>query len=224
MNNNVGNALQQVQSTVAKTPIVSGNIWISILLILVGGLVLYLMYRLRKVEADIHDLKNTQYTDTDAERICQNTLKKPNTWEYLRDRIYDLDDQELSEQQCQLDGQCIDNDNDENHDKLNVRSVQDCGGLGLGMFGNMFSGLPGMMGVRIGMPTFNNQNFTDPQHESSATTTATIEEIDPNENQNDQENLESDKVETDSAPAVQQVQTKSVRWEDLDSNNDKVDE
>jgi hypothetical protein len=232
-------------SNASKSPLFSGNMWISVLLILVGGMVLYLMYRLRKVESEVYECKNTQYTDKETERVVQRTLHERKTWEYLRDRIYDLDDQELSETPnsvCSVSsGQCgsrasswnasdsAAGSNRQDDDEVIMNSGM-FGGMvpgfpGLAGFAGLGAGLPGMMGVHIGIPGFSGSagpGFSGPrapQQQDSGSGTI-IEEV----NEDEDNDFEDSKDEDLEEPESDDSKKPRVRWEDLENDANKIDE
>lgn len=241
MSNTASTALQGLSqgtvstSTASKSPLFSGNMWVSVLLILVGGLVLYLMYRLRKVESEVYECKNAQYTDKETERVVQRTLHERKTWEYLRDRIYDLDDQELSETPnsvCSISSGAAANRQDDDDEVI----------MNSGMFGGMlpglgsgfsslpglsgFAGLPGMMGVHIGLPGFSgaaSHGPRAPQQGHGSGSGTIIEEVNEDED-NDDSNIEQSKDEDLEEPESDDSKKPRVRWEDLENDADKIDE
>lgn len=72
-----------------------GTFGIGILFLLLGSLVLFLFYKLRNLESELYECKHSQYHDRDAQRVVDNALRDQKTVEFLRDALYEMDEQEL---------------------------------------------------------------------------------------------------------------------------------
>ncbi len=167
-----------------------------ILLALIGCALMYVMYKFRKLESDYQESKSNQYTDNDAERVVQRILKDNATCKLLRDRIYEMDEQEFLAEEAENNNQTCPIRIPENNQQNNIGMMD----MAASIFGMQLPRMPGMH-----MPR------QDQGHQMP-----TIVEVPEGQDHQDRQDGHA-------VPELPSNGGKTVRWEDIDDNNGNND-
>ena len=203
-----------------------GNFGYGLLFLLLGALLLYLIYKMRKLESDLYECKSSQYNDRDAERVFQHAIRDQKNLDFVRDTLYEMDEKELTALELEENNPSEQHRtiiNPQDHLSQNHPNQHQCQNIPNNpqFVDAIFGGL--MPGMKLNFPSPGSvpspMNFPSPSNESNINLNpATIEEI-----LTDDENPSPDDLTNGNSLNRESLTGRRVHFEDIDGNSDEDD-